>query len=280
MPSMIEALVETAAHWLGEQGCTSLYGPCTLSMNEEPGLLIDGQDQAPMTMCPWHPSYLQPHLESLGFAKLGDLYNWRLDLADANLKAVKAARRMASRIPDLVVRKAQRSTYPRDIQILCDVYNDGWQSHWGFVPLTPADLEGLDTLMKWLVPREAFQIVELAGEPVAVLLVVPNLFELTRALGSRPSPVGWLRLVWRALTHRFESGKIIVLGVAKRMQGTIVGSTIAALLIDALIEQQTALQGKWVEAGWVLEQNDRLNQILKTYEFKMNKTFRIFGREI
>jgi hypothetical protein len=278
--AVIDGLIETAARWLAEHGCTNMYGPCSLSMNEEPGLLVAGQDQPPMTMTPWHPPYLEAHLADLGFVKLCDLHNWRLDLHETELRQSGVARRFADRIPGLVLRSPQRSTYARDIQILCDVYNDGWQSHWGFVPLTPADLEGLDQLMKWLVPREAFQIVEVRGEPVAVMLVVPNLFELTKALGSRPSPVGWLKLVWRALTHRFESGRIIVFGLVKRMQDTVIGSTVAAMLVDSLIEQQRSLNGRWVEAGWVLENNVRLNRILTTYSFKVNKTFRIYGREI
>jgi hypothetical protein len=187
---------------------------------------------------------------------------------------------LAERIPDLRIRHPDRSSYDDDIQLLCDVYNDGWQDHWGFVPLMPADLDGLDLLMKWLVPRQAFKIAEVAGEAVAVLLLVPNLFELKQGVGGRPSLIGWVRLAWRLITHRFRSGRIIVFGLRKQMQGTVAGSAIAALLVDNLIVDSTALRGEWVEAGWVLEDNHALNQMLEGFNFQPVKKYRIYGRAI
>lgn len=278
--AVVAALVEEARRWLAEQGCTGIYGPCTLTMNEEPGMMIEGHREPAMTMAPWHPPYLPRLIESLGFAKMCDLYNWRLDLAQVGEVLSSASLKLGARIPDLRIRHPEKSSFDDDIRILCDVYNDGWRDHWGFVPLTPRDLEGVDQLMKWLVPPQAFKIVEVKGEPVAVMLVVPNLFELTHSLKSRPSPLGWGRLAWRMLTHRFRSGKIIVFGVIKRLQGSVTGAAIAALLVDQLINDQSSLKGSWIEAGWVLENNRALNQMMKSFNFERVKTFRIYGQAI
>jgi hypothetical protein len=62
------------------------------------------------------------------------------------------------------------------------------------------------------------------------------------------------------------------------LQGTLVGSAIAALLVDELVASQTVLKGDWVEAGWVLENNTALIPILEKFGFHRNKTFRIFGK--
>jgi hypothetical protein len=279
-PAVIKALIAQAEHWLRENGCTSMFGPSTLGMNDEPGLLVDGCNEQPMTLYPWHPPYLGPHLERLGFAKLQDLHSWRLDLVNAPPLSQLGRERLVERIPGLRLRYPDRKSYARDIQTLCDLYNDGWRNHWGFVPLTPADLAGLDDLMKWLVPREAFKMVEIDGQPVAVMLLIPNLFELTGGLGPDPRFIGWARLIWRALTHRYRSGRIIVFGISRKLQGTVKGAAVAALLVDELVKGQSILKGETVEAGWVLETNDALIQILERYKFERNRTFRIFGREI
>lgn len=277
---VIRLLTEAAEAWLADQGCTSIFGPCTLDMNDEPGLLVEGATEPAMTLCPWHPPYLGPHLEGLGYDRLRDLHNWRLDLVAAPLMSIEGRKRLTDRIPGLSSRTPTRGSYARDIAILCDVYNDGWRNHWGFIPLTPVDLDGLDVLMKWLVPREAFRIVELNREPVAVMLLIPNLFELTSGLSPSPSPAGWARLIWRSLTHRFRSGRIIVVGLVSRLQGSVAGSAIAALLVDELVASQAVLKGEWVEAGWVLENNTALIQILERFKFRRNKTFRIFGKAL
>ncbi len=279
-PEVVRLLIEAAEQWLADQGCTSIFGPCTLDMNDEPGLLVSGADQPAMTLCPWHPPYLGPHVERCGYAGLRDLHNWRLDLKEAPLMSSEGRKRLAERIPGLTSRTPDRGSYARDIAILCDVYNDGWREHWGFIPLNPVDLDGLDVLMKWLVAPEAFRIVELDGEPVGVMLLIPNLFELTAGLSPSPGLAGWPRLVWRALTHRFRSGRIIVVGLVSRLQGTVIGSAIAALMVDELVASQTVLKGEWVEAGWVLENNTALIQILERFRFRRNKTFRIFGKSL
>jgi hypothetical protein len=275
---VVKALLEAARDWLFTQGCTGMFGPCTLDMNNEPGLLVEGSEQEPMTLCPWHPPYLGGLLEQAGFAKLHDLHNWRLDLARSPPTSEADRSRLAKRIPNLRIRFPDHKSYARDIQTLCDVYNDGWQDNWGFVPLTPEDLAGLDQLMKWLVPREAFKIVELEEKPVAVVLLIPNLFELTRGIAPAPGLLGWIRILWRAGTHRFRSGRIIITGIAHRLQGTVVGSAIAALLVDELIAGYAVLKGEWVEAGWVLEDNRALIQILERFHFRRNKTFRIYNK--
>ena len=277
---VLAALIAKAGQWLAAQGFEKMFGPCSLDMNDEPGMLIAGADQPAMTMCPWHPPYLAGHMEKLGFAKLHDLHNWRLDLTRRPPAPQSARHRLANRVPSLTVRHPTRKTYARDIEILCQVYNDGWQDNWGFVPLAPEDLAGLDQLMMWMVPREAFKIVEINGEPVGVMLLVPNLFELTQGLGPRPGPLGWTKLLWRAATHRFRSGRIIVTGVRHRLRGTMVGAAIAALLVDELVAGHSALKGEWVEAGWVLEDNRALIQILERYQFTRNKTFRIYNRAL
>lgn len=278
--AVVGALLDTAEAWLRAQGCTSLFGPCTLDMNDEPGLLVEGAEQPVMTLCPWHPPYLQAHLEARGYAKLQDLYNWRLDLADAPPSSPDNRMRLAERIPGLRMRNPTRASYARDIAILCDLYNDGWRNNWGFIPLTPVDLDGLDLLMKWLVPRQAFQIVELNGKPVAVMLLIPNLFEWNAGIGHAPGLAGWVKLIWRALTHRFRSGRIIVVGIASHLQRSVIGSAIAALLVEQLVAGQAVLKGEWVEAGWVLEDNQPLIQILERFRFRRNKTFRIYGKKL
>lgn len=278
--AVIEALLEAARAWLRQQGCGAMFGPCALDFNMEPGLLVEGIDQPPMMMSPWHPPYLGRHLERLGLGKLHDLHYWRIDLHLAPGRARDALLRQSRDIPGLRIRYPDKSSYDADIAILCDIYNDGWRGNWGHLPLTPGDLDGLDLLMRWKVPRRAFKIVELNGTPVAVMLLVPNLFEWFAGLAPRPGPLGWLRLLWRVLTHRFRSGRFIVTGMTSDMQGSVTGAAIMARLIDETIADCMQLRGEWAEAGWILESNTRVVRILERFGFRRNKTFRIFGQNL
>lgn len=52
-----KTLLSTAEGWLREQGMTRALGPISMSIWEEPGLLVKGHDHAPMIMMGHHPAH-------------------------------------------------------------------------------------------------------------------------------------------------------------------------------------------------------------------------------
>ena len=131
----ISALLHTAEDWLRAEGCTSVFGPCLLSMNGEPGLMVSGQNEPPMIMAPWHPAYLEKHLHNAGYLPVKDLHNWRLDRNNGKLAALsEQARKNAARM-QVTIRSLNMKNIGHDLAVMCDIYNDAWRDNWGFVPL-------------------------------------------------------------------------------------------------------------------------------------------------
>lgn len=276
----VRALFAAAEAWLAERGCTRAYGPCLLSMNEEPGLLVEGREEPPLIMVPWHPAYLEAHVEACGYAKCRDLHYWRLVTVTQELEAHRRRLRLAARRPGLTVRPLDLKNVARDVGIMRDVYNDAWRDNWGFVPLEPADLDGVSRDMKPFLIPDAGIIAELNGRPVGVVMVLPNLFEVTADLGADPSPLGWLRLGYRMFRHRFRSGRIILMGVISELRHSVGGAALAMTLVDELITRHARFQGDWIEAGWVLEDNESLLKILAQFNFVRTRTLRLYDRLI
>jgi hypothetical protein len=279
---VVSALVRTAEGWLREQGRTRAFGPCLLSMNEEPGLLVDGHDEPPLIMVPWHPRYLAAHLEACGYAAIRDLHYWRLDHLAERLRFLNERRRPSKLMADLVVRNLNLRDLANDLEIMRLIYNDAWKENWGFVPLGPDDLSGISRDMKPFVKPDYGMIVEKAGRPVGVALILPNLFEITADLGAEPSLVGWAKLGYRTFFHRFSTGRVILLGVLSEFRHSIGGAAIAMAMVDEMIVRFAKRAGgaNWVEAGWVLDNNEALRRLLRQYEFAIVRTLRLYDREI
>ena len=55
---VVAALLRTAEAWLRERKRRIVRGPFLLSINGEPGLLVEGQGESPVTLLGWHPAYL------------------------------------------------------------------------------------------------------------------------------------------------------------------------------------------------------------------------------
>lgn len=274
----IAALIAAAEGWLAAQGCTGVFGPCTLSMNEEPGLMVAGHDQPPMTMTPWHAPYLEAHLIRAGYRPLKDLHGWRLDNCADVIARGKALTRCTAADLGLNVRNLDLGNMGRELATICDVYNDAWSGNWGFVPLDPRDLAGIEKELKPFLHPDVGIIVERRGKPVAVMLILPNLFDITADLGMDPSPLGWVRLGLRSLRPRFTSGRIILMGITGAMRGSVGGAAIAMTLVQELINRHSARRWSHIEAGWVLQDNDALVRLLEYAGFKRSKTFRVFDK--
>jgi hypothetical protein len=77
-PSVAAALVEQAAAWLRDHGCNSMTGPASFTVDDEPGLLVDGFEVAGTTGRPWHPPWYVAHLEAAGLTRTDLHRTWRL----------------------------------------------------------------------------------------------------------------------------------------------------------------------------------------------------------
>jgi len=75
------ALLERAADWLREQGCTDMTGPVAFPAADDPGVLVDGFDVAGTTGRPWHPPWYATHFQVAGLARADESRTWRLSPA-------------------------------------------------------------------------------------------------------------------------------------------------------------------------------------------------------
>ena len=279
-PDIVRALIECAEGWLRSKGRSRALGPCTLSMNGEPGLLVEGYDEPALIMVPWHPPYLASHLESCGYAKSCDLHYWRRRSKTETTSDLKLPEQLQPDRTGFSVRSLDMKNLAGEIDIVRQVYNDAWQDNWGFVPIMPEDVASIASDLKPFMRPEYGLIVEKKGRPVGVAILLPNLFEITGDLGADPSPLGWAKLAYRTFFHRFRSGRIILLGVRSEFRDSVGGALIAMTMVDKLSSFLLNFQYEtdWIEAGWVLENNHALNKILNQFGFQRVRTLRLYDK--
>ena len=276
------ALLATAEAWLRANGKTRAAGPFLLSMNGEPGLLIKGQEEPPLTMVSWHPTYLARHLELRGYEGIKDLHYWRISKLEEKLDALNKRRRPTPPPKGIAIRRVNMKDIAGDVEIIRQMFNDGWTNNWGFVPLQPEDIAGIVTEMKPFIKPEFGIIMQDRDDIAAVAMIIPNLYEITADLGADPSISGWIKLGWRTFTHRFRTGFVILLGISKRYRNSVGGAVIAMTMVDEIINRMLRYEDKtgWLEAGWVLDNNVPLQKILRRQGFEIKREMRIYGKEL
>jgi hypothetical protein len=274
----VAALLETAAAWLRGKGCVSMTGPYLLSINGESGLLLEGQDQPPMVMMPWHPAYLAELLRRAGYDLVKTLESFVIDPRAVDDRWLSLAESVSA--GRARVRGLRKHALAQEAEVARMLFNDAWQHNWGFVPLVEADTRALVRGFGPFLFEDCAVVAEVDGRPVGLALGVPNISEITAGLGGRPSPLGWLRLLWRIWRRRYRSGRILLFGMATEYRMQKGGTWIVPLIIAEMIRRGRRLGLQTIEAGWVLDDNMPVLRILRAVGFRRVRVYGVFAKTL
>lgn len=273
-----DALIGEVSRWTRQHGRTRLHGPYTLSVNMEPGMLVEGMHAPAMLLAPWHPSYLAGHLERSGFRKIQDLHYYRIDQEALANGPISDRLDQLPDDPKLTVRPMRLGALKEEAALACRLYNDGWAGNWGFVPLQTEEIHLVLREMKPLLHEDIGLVIEDAGEPVALAVILPNIAEMVSDLGGAPTLAGWVKLLSRIAGKRVHSGRLAILGIKQDYQG-LRGILIMARLMRELRDRALRHKLKVIEAGWILESNRPLQRFINTMDLPRTRTYRIFERD-
>jgi GNAT superfamily N-acetyltransferase len=278
--AVAEALLSTVRDWVRQQGMAALRGPLSFSQNDECGLLVDGFDGPPMVMMTYNPRYYIEFLERFGLTKAMNLYAYFGDLAQfggdpANLpeKLVRVTDKVKARA-GITLRLLDMKLFDEELEEAKKVYNKAWEKNWGFVPMTDAEFDKLgDDLKQVLDPRLAL-IAEIDGEPVGVVVAVPDANQVLKYLNGRLFPIGWIRALW--YSRKVNQARLMILGVVEEHRGRGIESLLIFEMFKAAI--QSGYQG--MEMSWILETNDMMNRVIQNlgdaYGVQAYRTYRIY----
>ena len=275
------ALISTAEEWLRGQVMTRALGPISISIWDEPGLLIQGFDQAPMVMMGHHRPQYQAWIEAAGYEKAKDLFTYELDIRIDMIPVIDRLIKAGEKNPRIRIRNVDKSRFKDEAAIILNLLNDAWSENWGFVPLTEAEIAYAGKKLKPIIYEDLVRIAEYEGEPVAFMMTIPDINELIRDLNGELFPFGWAKLLWRLRKPRTKRVRVPLMGVAKKLQGSRLAGQLAFMLIEhirrACVTHYGVTHG---EFGWILEDNQGMMSIAQLPGAHINHTYRIFEKAL
>lgn len=275
------ALLDQAETWLRQRGMTRSLGPFTLSVWDEPGLLVEGFDHPPTVMMGHHRPDYAGWVTASGYHVVKDLLCYELDITQKMPALVRRLVAMTGRNPRIRIRKVDKNRFDAEAAIILRILNDAWADNWGFVPLTDAEIAYAGKKLKPIVFEDLIRIAEYDGEPVAFMITLPDVNELTRDLDGRLFPFGWAKLLWRLRKPRTHTVRVPLMGVVKRLQSTPLAGQLAFTLIEEIRLATVAdYGGKRAEIGWILEDNEGMKAIADALQTRINKVYRVYEKAL
>jgi hypothetical protein len=275
------ALIATAEHWLREQGMKRALGPISLSIWDEPGLEIEGFDESPTAMMGHHRPEYQGWIESAGYEKAKDLITYALDITSWEDPLIDRLIAAGERNPRIRIRNVDKSKFNQEAALILNLLNDAWSNNWGYVPLTPAEIAYAGKKLKPIIFNELVRIAELDGEPVAFMLTIPDINELTKDLNGELFPFNFIKLLWRLRKPRTRRLRVPLMGVAKKLHGSRLASQLAFMMIEfTRRDAVTKFGATHGEFGWILEDNKGMLSIAQLPGAHVNHRYRIYEKAL
>lgn len=273
--SVAKLLFKVATDWLSERGYTDVLGPSNPSMMDEIGILIDGFQFDPSFLMPYHKPYYDRLIKSGGLQKEMDMFAFRVTQETVSFDRMYRAEEIVKRrYPRLRIREIDLKNIDQEVQIVRRIFNQAWKDNWGFIPLTEEELASTANDFKMILDPKVAHIAEIAGEPIAFSIGLPDLNQALKEIDGKLLPFGIFKLLW----HKRNINRIrtALMGVMPEYQGKG---------IDALLHKEAILNGRQVgykssELSWVLETNTNMIRVAERLGAKIEKTYRMYRKEL
>jgi GNAT superfamily N-acetyltransferase len=280
-PASATALINAAEGWLRNRGMTRVLGPISLSIWEEPGLLVKGFDH-PATVMMGHarPVY-RSWIEGAGYSAVKTLNTYELDITKEFPPLIQRIIQSGERNERINIRRVDKSKFDREAAIILAILNEAWGRNWGFVPITDHEVEHFGKQLKPIVFEDLIRIAELDGEPVAFMITLPDLNEALGPLNGSLYPFGWAKLLWWLHKPQCRTMRVPLMGVVQRLQSSRMASQLAFMMIEYIRRDAVSKFGSTRgEIGWILDDNQGMNAIATAIESRINKSYLVYEKAL
>lgn len=279
--AVAHALLAEAEKWLRSEEMTKVLGPISMSIWEEPGLLVRGQDHPPMIMMGHHPAHYRGWIESYGFTTAKTLLTYDLPVDREFPPLIQRIVKSGERNSRITVRRVVKKRWDSEVAIILSILNDAWSGNWGFVPFTPDEIAHAGKKLRPIIFEPLNMIAELDGEPVAFMLTFPDINQVLAKINGKLFPFGWFHML-RWLHFPKGSGmRVPLMGVKKELHNSRMASQLAFMMIDQIRRTADELyESKRGEVGWILDDNQGMVAIADAIDSKINREYIVFGKDL
>ncbi len=271
-----QALLDAVCEWARGRGMETIRGPFYFSMDDSPGVLIEGFDRPPVLLCGHSPPYYADLLERYGMTKYRDAYAHWIDLSAfkgdvTNLppKILRVAEAVRHRT-GVQIRTMRMENWDAEVKRVMHLVNEAMGYMRNHVPMDEQEFIRFTEELRQVVDPDLVFFAEVDGRPVGFSATIPDVNQALKAANGRLFPLGWLRLWWRMRHIDVASLKLLAVLEEYRSRG-----------LDSLLYLETArvLLRKgyaWLDMSLTAEHNVMINRIIKNVGGQRYKVYRTY----
>ncbi len=258
-------LFDTAKQWLAKYKMEAMDGPINFSENDNFwGLLVEGYSQPAYGM-PYNKPYYKDLFENYGFKLFFEQISNELDIKNPLPERFEKISKW------ITEKEGYRFVRPKLDQLMLfgkafqEVYNDAWQFHENFTPITDEQIEKYVKKFKHIAIDAFLPFAYVNDEPAGFIICLPDLNQIFKPLKGNFSLFQKLLFWWRS-RNQFEwylkrkiltRGRVIIMGVKPKFQKYGLESG----LIYQSVSQAREMGFEKIELSWVGDFNPKMRAL-------------------
>jgi GNAT superfamily N-acetyltransferase len=247
-PQAARLLMDTARNWLAERGMEAMDGPINFGENDNFwGLLIEGFTHPSLGMN-YNPPYYQAFFEDYGFKVYFEQISNHLDIS-------KPLPERFFKIADWVRQKPgyhfehlnlkNLDKYSADFR---EVYNNAWQYHENFSPMTDAVVKDSLSKIKDFVDERFIWFAYVNNEPAAFMVTLPDLNQVIKHMHGKSDVWAKMKFLYYRWRKSITRLRVVIMGVKPAYQKLGLESALIKSAYDVImpLKQYTEVDLSWV----------------------------------
>lgn len=270
------ALFSAADSWFSSHRVNYYYGNVNpKDPDDSRGILIEGFDVAPVTMCVYNKPYYRTLFETAGFGINEDFVSYRLTLDDVPYERYRGKIEELKKRFSFTVDSVDSTQVQKEANDIITCMENSITDDWDQRPPEPEKVyELLDSWRRFL----DFDYIKVArtldGEPIGFTMAVPNFNEILSHLHGRLGPLALLKMLY--YQKRIRTVRAMIQTVTVPYQGKGVINAMYAAYFDLLRERRV----EWVDASTIGMTNFKSRNAIEKLGGKIYKTFRMYDRHL
>ncbi len=271
-----KALFKYLEDWAKARDMTALKGPYGFTNFDKAGMLYHGFEHLGTISTLYNHDFYPKHLESLGFRKLTDWYEYKITVPNEPPEHV-------AKLSESIYAKYGLQDVPindkKEIQAVLDDFftlvETTYSDNEGFVPFTSEQKAFYKKrFLPFIHPDFTKFVADSEGQLIAFGIAMPSYARALQKANGKLFPTGYFHI--RKAKKHSKLAKLHLIGVHPDWQN----KGIPAIIINGIIEGFRKNNITFSESSPELEDNNKIHQLLGKYENELIKKRRVYTKEL
>jgi hypothetical protein len=268
-------LFDACQTWLREEGMQAMDGPINFGENDMWwGLLVEGFTHPAYGMN-YHLPYYKDLFETYGFQVFYSQVSKHLDITRPLPERWQKILNRITSNPKVKFEPIDPKNIEKYIADFVEIYNDAWQFHENFTPVTTEQIRKTFQKLKPIIEPAMIWFAYVEDTPAGFIVAIPDINQILKKFNGKLGLWQKLQLMYYLRIKRIMNrGRVTIIGVSTKYQQMGIEVGLSMLPFEPVLKRGYIE----IELSWVGDFNPKMRSVMEATGAKDGKTHHTYRK--